>query len=1179
MSSPRALSFVSTFALASLAATLLGAGCSSDSPPRSDGPLGATRAGATLATAGFVETTVFGGHDNPTVVRFAADGRAFVAEKNGRIYVYDGLTDATPTLFANLQTRVHDFWDRGLLGMTLDPAFPTRPYVYVLYAYDGDPGGASPKWGDQCPTPPGATADGCVISGRLSRFTATGDTAGAETVLIEGWRQQYPSHATGQVEFGPDGALYASGGDGASFNFVDYGQDGNPLNPLGDPPVAVGQAQTAPSAQGGALRSQSVRRPSGPVLLNGSVIRVDPDTGLGMADNPLAGSTDVNAQRVVAYGLRNPFRIAARPGSNELWIADVGWNQYEEVNRILLGGASAYNFGWPCYEGASKQPGYDELNLTSCETLYSAATASAPFFAYKHSDKVSPNDACGTGSSSVTGLAFYTGGNYPAQYQGAMFFADYSRRCIYVMPQGASGDPEPANARSFHVDADGPVFLTTGPGGDIFYAALNSGTIQRIRYLEPAAAFTATPSQGQVPLIVSFDGSNSVKPLPDDVLSYAWDLDGDGAFDDASDPAPAFLYDAVGNYSARLKVTDQRGTSNISAPLVIHATAEPPQVSTPPVVVIDTPSAGLTWKVGDTIQFTGHATDAEDGVLPPSALSWQVVIQHCPAGCHIHDLLTFDEVASGSFVAEDHDYPMHLELILTATDSSGQKRTARLPLEPHTVSLVFDTEPSGLDLVVGSTQQKTSFARRVIVGSENSIAAPETQAINGATWKFQSWSDGQPRAHTLSDVTKAARYVAKYSPSGGLRAEYYDQLGFTGVPLTRVDSTVDFDWRTASPAPSLSADTFSVRWTGALKADFAETYTFSTLSDDGVRVLIDGASVIDHFDDHAPSLDTADVALSIGWHAIAVEYYEQGGGAEVHLSWSSPSVPEAIVPESHLRPGCNDGVCPSSLSCSADDWCVPACDSSSCTSTQHCTLAGASCVSTCTGLTCPSGDKCSKGLCVDACTGVTCTSGKHCELGKCVLDPLPPGEGGAGGEAGAGGESGSAGSSGNPGGGTASGGAGGTGGNSGSNGSGGVIEGGAGGAASSSAGEGGVPSSNAGEGGVPPSSAGEGGLPPGTGGEAQAGGGETSSQAGATGVSAGAAATATAGEGGQFTTIPEPGGGGAGQPGDDSGSAGSSTGSSGSCSCRTAGAGSGSRSLALLGFLVAVALGRRRRRS
>jgi glucose/arabinose dehydrogenase len=133
----------------------------------------------------------------------------------------------------------------------------------VLYAHDAAIGEVAPRWGsvggtsDPCPSPPGPTGDGCVVSGRLSRLEASGDVmTGPETVLIEDWFQQYPSHSTGSLAFGTDGALYVTGGDGASFNFVDYGQDGNPINPAGDPPAPVGGAQTPPTAEGGALRSQ-----------------------------------------------------------------------------------------------------------------------------------------------------------------------------------------------------------------------------------------------------------------------------------------------------------------------------------------------------------------------------------------------------------------------------------------------------------------------------------------------------------------------------------------------------------------------------------------------------------------------------------------------------------------------------------------------------------------------------------------------------------------------------------------------------------------------------------------------------------------------------------------------------------------------------------------------------------
>ena len=259
------------------------------------GPSGApppapSSASAATLPSGFTETTVFSGLTNPTVVRFAADGRVFVAEKGGLIKVFDSLTDTTPTTFADLRTNVHNFWDRGLLGMTLAPNFPDLAVrVRPLHLRPPRSAGADPRSGATAvPTPPGPTTDGCVVSGRLSRLQANGNVmTGAEQVLVEDWCQQYPSHSVGTVEFGPEGALYASGGDGASFNFVDYGQDGSPLNPCGDPPGGVGATLTPPTAEGGALRAQDLRTSGDPVGLDGSIIRVDPATGAGLPTNPL----------------------------------------------------------------------------------------------------------------------------------------------------------------------------------------------------------------------------------------------------------------------------------------------------------------------------------------------------------------------------------------------------------------------------------------------------------------------------------------------------------------------------------------------------------------------------------------------------------------------------------------------------------------------------------------------------------------------------------------------------------------------------------------------------------------------------------------------------------------------------------------------------------------------------
>src|SRR5262245_56053829 len=152
------------------------------------------RAGEPTLPDGFRDELVWGGFTHPTAIAIAGNGTVFVAEKSGRIKIFSSLTDDSPSLFADLTTSVHNAWDRGLLGLAVDPDYPTRPYVYALYTYDhilGDSAPA-PRWGsvgaenDSCPNPPGFTADGCVASGRLTRLTAqNGVMVGSEHVLVE----------------------------------------------------------------------------------------------------------------------------------------------------------------------------------------------------------------------------------------------------------------------------------------------------------------------------------------------------------------------------------------------------------------------------------------------------------------------------------------------------------------------------------------------------------------------------------------------------------------------------------------------------------------------------------------------------------------------------------------------------------------------------------------------------------------------------------------------------------------------------------------------------------------------------------------------------------------------------------------------------------------------------------
>ena len=733
-------------------------------------------AASTLPT-GFRDSVVLSGLVNPTVLQFAPDGRIFVGQKNGVIRVFQSLTDANPVIFADLSNKVDDYWDRGLLGMALPANFPTDPFVYVLYAYDAPIGGAAPIWNDACPTPPGPTTDGCLVSGRVSRLQISGNVmTGAEQVLINDWCQQFPSHSVGTLLFGRDGYLYATGGDGASFNNVDYGQyganyAGDQANPCGDPPGAVGTALSPPGAEGGALRSQSVRRTDGPATLDGAVLRIDPATGAGVPGNPYFSSSDANARRIVAFGLRNPFRITQRPGTDELWIGDVGWNTWEEINRVVApASTTSSNFGWPCYEGASPQGGYQGAGLSLCSSLYSTpGSVVGPYYTYNHSACVVSYSGCHTGGSSITGVTFYEGGSYPAQYNGALFFADHTRNEIWAMLPGTNGLPDPSRLQSFvGVDATGgaaghPVDLKIGPGGDLFYVDMDNGEVHRITYAAanqaPNAVITANPTNGPVPLTVSFSGTGSSDP-EGRPLSYSWDLNGDGTFGDATGSAASYTYTTVGVYHPSLRVTDDQGANDTASVAVTAG-------NTAPSAVIDSPTSSVTWKVGDTINFAGHATDVQDGSLPASALRWSVILHHCftPTDCHTHLIQTVNGVSAGSFTAPDHEYPCWLELQLTATDSGGLTSTTSIRLNPKTVVLTFKSNPGGLalsDMVVNEGPRTTPFAVTVVVGSANSVSAPSPQQFNKSTYFFTSWSDGGPQSHTITAPAANTTYTAIY---------------------------------------------------------------------------------------------------------------------------------------------------------------------------------------------------------------------------------------------------------------------------------------------------------------------------------------------------------------------------------------------------------------------------------
>ncbi|MBH8576603.1 PQQ-dependent sugar dehydrogenase [Nostocaceae cyanobacterium CENA369] len=155
------------------------------------------------------------------------------------------------------------------------------------------------------------------------------------------------------------------------------------------------------------------------------------------------------------------------------------------------------------------------------------------------------------------------------------------------------------------------------------------------------------------------------------------------------------------------------------------------------------------------------------------------------------------------------------------------------------------------------------------------------------------------RSSDANSVSLSA--LAANNTGNGLDAEYYDNQNFTNLKLTRVDPTVNFNWGKGSPAASIGADTFSVRWTGQVEAKYSETYNFFTTTDDGVRLWVDGKQIINSFVNQTAAEVSGAIALVAGQkYDIKMEYFEHYVDAVAKLSWSSPSQTKQIIPQSQL---------------------------------------------------------------------------------------------------------------------------------------------------------------------------------------------------------------------------------------------------------------------------------------
>ena len=590
----------------------------------------------------------------PVGLTFAPDGRMFIWQRNGIVRIFKNGA-LLPAPFINIGSQVNQFLDRGMLGLALHPNFAENGHVYLLFTREegGNPSSDAPKvsrlirvTADPSNLDVALPGSEVIILGAVGTPPCSAQPPGADCIPSDS-----NTHSIGTLRFARDGTLFVGAGDGASAGGVDLL----------------------------AFRSQDLGSPSGKIL------RIN-DDGSAPQDNPFFDGTNSWRSKVWVYGLRNPYRFALHPTTGELWIGDVGWNTWEEINR----GTAGANFGWPCFEGNLPQPEYS-TQLPSCFSLLPSAVT-PPVVAWAHPD-ASPSlpgrDPNFLGDAAVGGT-FYTGDTYPQLYSGNFFYADYVGGWIRRLILDSAGNL--AGNVVFATGVEGTVSVEQGPDGSLYYVGFATGEIRRIRFNGPVAKATATPLSGLSPLAVAFSSGGSTNPVGGS-LTYRWEF-GDGTTSTAPNPTHVYSISGVATFTVRLTVTAVDGQSSSASVSVTVG-------SLPPVPTISSPANGTALLPGQVVVYQGSSIDPEDGVLAANALEWKVLLHH---NTHVH-LLQSGSGLSGSFVTQYHGVGTYsYEIILTATDSSGLKSSVAVTL-PVLQDVEPPTSPTGLTEVALSPTQ------------------------------------------------------------------------------------------------------------------------------------------------------------------------------------------------------------------------------------------------------------------------------------------------------------------------------------------------------------------------------------------------------------------------------------------------------------------------------------------
>ena len=656
---------------------------------------------AAVVPSGFQDVLVQGTLGGPTALAFTPDGRLLIARQVGVLRVYaGGALIPTPALTL---ASVCSSSERGLLGVAVDPDFASNSFVYFYYTVN--------------------KAGTCF--NRVSRFVLPASnviSSATEVVLLDNIRSTAGNHNAGDLHFGKDGTLYVSVGDGG----CDY------LTPFGC--AEANQASRNPNT----LLGKILR-----ITRNGDIPPDNPNLGTGTASCKTGDAgAGVKCQETFASGLRNPFRFAMDPAALgvRFFINDVGQNTWEEIDL----GAKGADYGWNCREGAHTNGSAG----SKCSPV--PAGLVDPIFEYGHG-------SCG----SITGGAFLPTGFWPATHDGSYFYSDYNCGKIFELAPLAGGGYQSTDFAT-GLGSSSAVHLVFGPylgGIGLYYTNYQGGGQVRVISFtgtgnrSPQARLAASPVVGAPPLAVTFDATGSSDP-DGDLLSYVWNF-GDGSpGTETTTITTLHTYLTGGVFTAILRAKDSSGALSDPVAVVINVG------NTPPVPAITAPAAGDLFRVGQSVTLVGSATDAEEGALPDSKLTWNVLLHH---EAHTHPFLTEVVGNNVAFVTPTPEdlaacLTSTLEIRLTATDSAGAQTTVVQTFDPRKVAVLLETSPSGLTLAVNSTP----FVAPATITSWDGYVL-QVDAPDQAPYTFLAWSDGGAQAHPFTTPPAATTLGAAFS--------------------------------------------------------------------------------------------------------------------------------------------------------------------------------------------------------------------------------------------------------------------------------------------------------------------------------------------------------------------------------------------------------------------------------